>query len=137
MGLFQAQRVPGGLANRLWDNRHIKVVRLTAPCTSRLCPQGNIPGTQCFYGATELLEGVCQWKIPVTPLEIKPATFWLVAQSLPQPTGHRMPLYSSTEYFYQYALHLAYQNEMFWEISLVCNYNWSKQTSYMIFSVNI
>jgi hypothetical protein len=30
------------------------------------------------------LEGMCQWKIPVTPMEIKPSTFRLVAQCLNQ-----------------------------------------------------
>jgi hypothetical protein len=27
-------------------------------------------------------EGLCQWKIPVTPLGIKPATFWIAVQCL-------------------------------------------------------
>jgi len=32
-------------APRVHDNRHMKVVRLSALCTSCLYPPGNIPGT--------------------------------------------------------------------------------------------
>ena len=46
---LQAWTGPGGLqvveAPRFQDNRHIKLVRLSAPRTGRFYPPGNIPGT--------------------------------------------------------------------------------------------
>ena len=37
-------------------------------------------------------EGLCQWKVPMTPTGIEPATYWLVAQCLNQPR-YRVPPY--------------------------------------------
>ena len=40
--------------------------------------------TESTPGATVWPEGLCQWKIPMTPSGIEPATFWFVAQYLSQ-----------------------------------------------------
>jgi hypothetical protein len=41
----QAHRVPGGRGSQNVDNRHMKVVRLSAIRTGRIYLPGNIPGT--------------------------------------------------------------------------------------------
>jgi hypothetical protein len=62
----------------------MKVVRSSALRTGHLYPPGNIPGTIVRP------EGLCQWKIPVTPSGIEPATFRFVEQCLNQ-LRHRVP----------------------------------------------
>jgi len=57
----------------------MKVVRLLALRTGRLYPPGNILGTIFSRGRVNRrvivrLEWLCQWKIPVTPLGMEPAT---------------------------------------------------------------
>ena len=72
-------------APRFQDSRRMKVVRLSALRTGRLYPPGNIPGTH-FCWSLSRPQGhsaagrICQWKIPVTPSGIEPATFRLVGQ---------------------------------------------------------
>jgi len=67
---------------------HMKVVRLSVPCTSCLYPRRNIPGTQLLEAEST---PVPKWdwrvksiKIPMTPSGIKPTTFWFVVQCLKQ-----------------------------------------------------
>jgi hypothetical protein len=91
---WQALRVPGGWGSQILYNRHTKVVRLSALRTRCLYPQEIFLVLIYVEGwvtprAIVWPEGLCQWKIPVTPSGIDPATFWFVA--VPQPLRHHVP----------------------------------------------
>ena len=80
---FDAPRSP--------NNRHVKVVRLSALCTGPLdlYPQEiflELISVRGWFDPRAIVwpEELSQWQIPVTQLGIKPATFWCVAQCLSQ-----------------------------------------------------
>jgi hypothetical protein len=81
------------MAHSYHDNRHVKVVKLSALGTVHPYLAGNIPDTHFCYrlsGSRTIVwpEEFCHWKIPTTPPGIAPATFRFVAQCLNQMRHH-------------------------------------------------
>ena len=65
-------------APRFHDNRHMKVVMLSALSTSRICTPRYFPGTLFCLGLSlpkniMRTKGLRQWNIPMTPSGIEPA----------------------------------------------------------------
>ena len=89
----QILRVPGGWSFQI-SRQSAQEGAKVSPTHRPPLPPGNIPGTvRGWLSLWAILrpEGLCQWKIPVTPSGIELATFRLVAQCLSQ-LSHRMPL---------------------------------------------
>jgi len=89
----QALRFPGCRWSQISKKSAHEGGKVVSPTHRPPLPPGNIPGTThfCYRGwvnprVTVRPEGLCQWKIPLTPSRIEPANL-PVCRAVPQPTA--------------------------------------------------
>jgi hypothetical protein len=100
---WQVLMVPGGWGSQILRQSAHKGGKVVSPTHRPPLPQGNIPGTHfCSVRgwvdprAIVRPEGLCQWKIPVTPSGVDPAIFRFVAQCL----NHCATAYEKASYIF-------------------------------------
>jgi hypothetical protein len=89
----QALRVPGGWGSQISRQSAPEDGKVVSPTHRPPLPSRKYSCYSFLLEATRAIlrpEGLCQWKITVTPSGIEPATFRLVAQCLNQ-LRHRLP----------------------------------------------
>jgi len=87
---WQALRIPGGWGSQISRQSAHEGGKVVSPTHQSPLPPRNyswysfLLETESTPGPILRPEGLCQWKIPMTPSGIEPANFWLVAQCLNQ-----------------------------------------------------
>ena len=86
----QALRVPGSWSSQISRQSAHEDGKVVSPTQRPPLPPSKYSWYSFLLEAESTQEGLCQWKIPMTPLGIEPATFRFAAQCLNQ-FPHRGP----------------------------------------------